>query len=394
MNLSLKTKILLILLFFLGSISFISYLGYHYLQEFSGKSRSMVEGNFLSFRYASQMQSLLNRIHQFQVQSIFLEEQDKLFKPRPDYSKALLSFQTQISHARESSKDAQEKVQLDSLSKNYEAYLMGFRDAFNHSSRNPGVEENVRYTQENFFPTYNRLEESIIGYQEYNLEALSQKSLTIRDTGSQVSLFLAVLGMITFLITIGLIVVLPGYLANPIQELREKITEIAQENYDHTVQIKFHSQDEVGALAKAFNELAAKLRHYEESNLAQIWAEKKRTEAVIQSFHDPVFVLDENKHVTYANPSALELAVLPLSAWQDKHASEVADMHSNLQNIMGPMMVLQSDPEHTYTKKIALDVGDHEAVYMWELTEIKHDKTHKNPEGIFGYLISLERVFA
>jgi NtrC-family two-component system sensor histidine kinase KinB len=47
---------------------------------------------------------------------------------------------------------------------------------------------------------------------------------------------------------------LPKNIANPVRELTQGIKEIARRNYDQ--QLHFHSRDEFGEVAEAFNTMA------------------------------------------------------------------------------------------------------------------------------------------
>ncbi|NJO03516.1 MAG: HAMP domain-containing protein [Bacteroidia bacterium] len=284
LTLSLKTKIFLVLLFFLITLSFISFLGYRYIQEFAGKSRSIMEDNYISVRYAAAMQVHLNQIHQFQVQSVMTVNRlgDKVFKPTSDYRRALLGFEAQLFAARKNMTERGERELFDSLENAYRNYLASFRKTFNASADKRSMEANIALANQEFFPLYNKLRAEIIQLQDINMEAILNKSRSIQETGNQVSFYLALFAMFSMIITLTLLVVMPGYLSNPIDELNEKIKQIIDENYDQKLELKYHSGDEVGELATSFNLMASKLKHYEESNLSQVWFEKKRTETVIQ----------------------------------------------------------------------------------------------------------------
>jgi nitrogen fixation/metabolism regulation signal transduction histidine kinase len=61
------------------------------------------------------------------------------------------------------------------------------------------------------------------------------------------------------------ILYLPNYLVRPVNELIKKITEISRGNYNQ--QLNIHSNDELGKLSSAFNNMAVKLKEYEKNNI-------------------------------------------------------------------------------------------------------------------------------
>jgi signal transduction histidine kinase len=71
------------------------------------------------------------------------------------------------------------------------------------------------------------------------------------------------------------------------------------------------SRDELGQLARAFNQLAAKLRSYREATLARVLRAQRTMEATLTSAPDPVFVVGRDGTQEVRNPAAEQLAKLP-----------------------------------------------------------------------------------
>jgi PAS domain S-box-containing protein len=67
------------------------------------------------------------------------------------------------------------------------------------------------------------------------------------------------------------------------------------------------SRDEVGRLAEAFNAMAEKLRAYRRANTERLGRAQQSAQATIDSFPDPVVVLDTLGRVETANPAAQAL---------------------------------------------------------------------------------------
>jgi signal transduction histidine kinase len=92
-------------------------------------------------------------------------------------------------------------------------------------------------------------------------------------------------------------------------------------------QVPVFGKDELGQLAEAFNAMTRQLRVYRRSNLDQLLRAQRTAQATIDSFPDPVLVLDPAGRVELANPAATAvLGVAPPrpgaseSPWQPPEA--------------------------------------------------------------------------
>ena len=107
---------------------------------------------------------------------------------------------------------------------------------------------------------------------QLNMSAIEYKDALTRATANKATLLVALVGSFLFLVAFSFVVNFPGYIANPIKELTERIKEVSNRNYQQ--QLNFKSNDEFGELGQAFNTMTYKLDEYEHSNLASILFEK------------------------------------------------------------------------------------------------------------------------
>ncbi len=76
---------------------------------------------------------------------------------------------------------------------------------------------------------------------------------------------------------------------------------------DYQVQVPVETKDELGRLAREFNQMTAQLARYHEMNIEQIIAEKQKSEAVLASIDDGLVVLDSDLVATGINPAACRM---------------------------------------------------------------------------------------
>jgi PAS domain S-box-containing protein len=187
---------------------------------------------------------------------------------------------------------------------------------------------------------------------QLNMKAIERKNSVAKGTASSATILVALIGSFLFLVAFSFIVNFPGYIANPIRELTERIIEISKRNYHQ--QLDFTSNDEFGELAQAFNTMTFKLDEYENSNLASILFEKRRIETIINSMHDGIIGLDERSFIIFVNQVACELVGIQESNLIGRYAPDVAlenDLFRNLLVTEQHKMKIYADNRESYYSK-------------------------------------------
>ena len=132
-------------------------------------------------------------------------------------------------------------------------------------------------------------------------------------------------GLLALLVTgIALSSALGWALARPLTELAERLRGVSQRR----AQVRLGPQPlaELEAVARAFNEMADHLEHYEKLNVERLLYEKHKTEAIIESLEDGVVLIDSAGIVTHINEVAsLIMDIEPADAL----ASPFDDLNSN-----------------------------------------------------------------
>jgi PAS domain S-box-containing protein len=195
------------------------------------------------------------------------------------------------------------------------------------------------------------------GIMQLNMTAIERKDAIAAATSNQALLLVALVGSFLFLVAFSFVVNFPGYIANPIKELTERIKEVANRNYHQ--QLNFKSNDEFGELGQAFNTMTKKLDEYEHSNLASILFEKKRIETIINSMHDAIIGFDEKQFIIFANDVACTLIGMPVDSLTGKYAPDIALENDLLRNLLitdQTKMKIYADNRESYYSKEVLSV--------------------------------------
>jgi PAS domain S-box-containing protein len=181
---------------------------------------------------------------------------------------------------------------------------------------------------------------------------------------------------------------LPKNIANPVRELTQGIQEIARRNYDQ--QLHFHSKDEFGEVAEAFNIMAIKLNEFEKSNLSQILFEKKRIEAIISTMNDAIIGVDESSRVIFANPVACDLLGLHQENIVGQLVPDVAARNDLFQNVVRDLVTGSYQAKEFTPIKIVS--GGRQSYFSKEISDVKITPAGAGDPAVIGHLIILRNI--
>ena len=100
----------------------------------------------------------------------------------------------------------------------------------------------------------------------------------------------------------GVAVLLSRSILEPIRAVTRAARAMAKGNYDQVVPAT--TRDELGELAVAFNTMARRIREFQQAGTARLLRAQQTAQATIDSFPDPVVVVDPDGAVERANPAA------------------------------------------------------------------------------------------
>jgi signal transduction histidine kinase len=154
------------------------------------------------------------------------------------------------------------------------------------------------------------------------------------------------LGLAAGLIAAALLAGFLGYttlraVLGPLRELVQSAEAIAKGNFNLIVSTP---DGEIGQVARAFNHMTAQLRDYRQSHSAELLRAQRTGQAVLDSFPDPILVVDSEGRVEMANPAARRvLGVIGRPPWNQGRTdggppAEVwqppAAIHGSLENAL------------------------------------------------------------
>lgn len=366
---SIKTKISLALAFLFTVIVGLVLIGSYYLNQLARDAQEIIKDNYRTLAYVNHMTSALTN-----WQAAYQPTDDSVLVAESDLqANALRQFQENLDRQLNNVTETGEQEMNRQLRDSFSQLVILSQDSLS-ADVYPQVLATVRQLNGTLSSLYGLNEESVL-----------QKNEIAQVTAQQVITYMAVIGVVCVVIGLAFLIGFPGYIANPIRELTHSIEQIAQRNYGQ--RLAFSSSDEFGTLARSFNTMAEKLSEYENSNLAQILSEKKRTETVIRNMREAIVGLDEQKNILFANPTAQRLLSLNESELVGKYAPDIASVNDLMRHLIrelmedtklekdnSPLKIVEDGKEQYYTKEI-LDVFSPES-----------------PDMRIGYVIVLKNI--
>lgn len=143
-----------------------------------------------------------------------------------------------------------------------------------------------------------------------NQDSMEAASRDARETAATARLW-ATLGLLAALAATGVLAWQTGRtILRPVDDLTRSARAVGDGRFDQMVTAD--TADEIGELVAAFNRMTAQLRDLKQSHAARLLRAQQASQAAIDSFPDPVLVVDRDGRVEMANPAARRvLGVVP-----------------------------------------------------------------------------------
>lgn len=375
-----KTKAALGISVLVAIIVSLGVIGSYFIYKMSHASGHILKDNYVSVEYCNDMQVALEKIHQSYVLWAFNTPDTPIVNIVPDYKKNLKDFDEKLQSEEHNITEAGEEQAVIELRKNIKAYAALIESAYKLSAKE----------SQSLFPeiilTHAVIQNSLRAVSSVNMNAITRKNNYAQKISEDAILAVSVISMLALFITLPILLNLPGYITNPITEIKESIRGIANKNYDQKLYVNRH--DELGELAEEFNKMTEKLQEYQRSDYAALMTEKRSIDSIVKNLNEGIILLDESQIIKVINPIALQLLDIDAKDINGKYAPDVA-MHNDL------FRELIKDIKHNgkdSSNLVRITIGNEENYFNKEVFQVltEHPETHK--EVVAGYIISLRNI--
>jgi PAS domain S-box-containing protein len=382
----LRTQIFSGFVFILILFLILAGVSIYYLENVGQASNRILEENYSSVKAAEELIVSLAKVDQILAKICLGSNYNEDILLRIlEREKEIFSSNLEICMSNIS--EVGEQQLLASLSRQYQDYDGQLYD-FNNTSDRVGLYFSVLQRKNEI------LRETCSNLIDLNHRALSNKDKIVQNLYINAKVYVFIILIVVLLISGLAIYKFPQMIVKPILDITEKIKRVADGDYQQ--QIPVDSDTELGKLSKAFNVMSVKLKEFEESNLAELKAQKTRIETIIKSINDGLVILNESKDVILANDAASEILGIPEKRLIGKNAKELSLDNSVMRGLMDRLEQndtgnSEADSEEDQSKnfiKIERQEGKQE-FYTKDVIDV-HDVDNQNKS--LGYILLLKNV--
>jgi len=380
MNIKFKTK-LYAGLGFLGFLVIVLWSsGLVFINILSNNSSAIIRNNNRTVYYMENMEDILTQLHLHQISPL------ETNTPRLSTTGlAVDSLKYQLLHnlhlQQQNITENGEARLTSQLQRHLAAYLQTIGNRPSPASKQT----------DGSLQQYQTIQHLISEITYLNLRAINRKNKAAQKTATDVILYMTIIGAISTLLALGLLIMYPGYVVNPIRELIDRIKKISNQNYDQ--RLDFNTGDEYEELANAFNTMASRLQEYESSNLAKLMYEKKRIEAIINHMSEAVVGLDKEKRILFVNARAEELIGWPKEKLVGSFAPDIAATNDFMRDLIKDITDHENQPENEEKPNLLKVEIDHKNIYYSKETiPVVTKDLKQEDEKKIGVIITLKNV--
>jgi len=251
---------------------------------------------------------------------------------REQFDKSKEEFDRQLGVEQHNITVAGEKELVDELKAEYRGYLDLAADYFDLRNATTADRANVYFSR--LLPKFEnlrKLEDRVLLLNQRNMEQMNEKALW--NAASSTRLMIAAL-LVAVVLAMASSRVLTRKILEPIVAVTEGARAVSQGKLDQVVPAT--TKDELGELGQAFNTMARTIREYREAGTVRLLRAQKAAQATIDSFPDPVIVVDPQGGVERANPAARRLLqAIPTTSGDALPWIAPASLKPHLDSVLG-----------------------------------------------------------
>lgn len=308
---SLKNRLSIGFGFLLIMVVFLWITGTYFIYNLSNQSAAMLKENYQTVESTKFLIQAIDEIKNKQLTGL-LRGKDGRGDTVSEAEYAI--FSRNLEAVKNNVTEEGEAELIRKLEDSFHIYLSTYDSLQENKPVTPG-------SLQQLIVAYSTARDQIVRLWDLNMKAISYKNSLVKNTAHRAFVIMSLIGLICFVISALFFFRYPGYISRPLTQLTQGIKEIANRNYEKRLQFKSH--DELGELAQAFNQMAAKLDEYEHSNLSKFMLEKKRIDTVINNMKDAIIGLDESEQVIFANTVACEILQVNSAGLTGQYAPEL-----------------------------------------------------------------------
>jgi two-component system, NtrC family, sensor histidine kinase KinB len=266
------------------------------LSGLGGSIDVILRENYRSVLAVEQMKEALERMDSSFVFAMSGREE----KGRTQFDQSKDAFDRHLAFEQSNITLPGEQEMVNELTAEYKAYIQFGHQYFELQGTSASTRSEFYFSR--LLPAFAKLkslEDAILDVNQRNMEQMNEKALRDSSSSRRLMILALLVAVVLAIVSAG---VLTRRILGPIDAVTHAARELSEGRLDQVVPAA--SRDELGELGQAFNTMARTIRAYREAGTVRLLRAQKTAQATIDSFPDPVVVVDLSGTVERANPAA------------------------------------------------------------------------------------------
>jgi PAS domain S-box-containing protein len=281
----------------------------------------MLHDNYESVRAAQNMFKALGGEENAQL-SMLIQDNDAYFQ----FSTNRSNFLGWLEKARQGSLNDREKIVLDRITQDSYRYTQLTDSLYHLLQMKRQTATAAEYRTKFIIPVAKSLKDGCFEYLEINQDAMTLTEEKLNQLASDATFTVITISLVAVFLSIFTSIRFSRTILLPAEKLTRSVRSISSGQLNQKIDV--NTDDEIGELSQEFNKMTERLRTYEQLNIQQLIAEKKKSETIVENIADPVIVTDENGMLVLMNQAAAAVFDVRGTDWKGKPVREVVGTQS------------------------------------------------------------------
>jgi NtrC-family two-component system sensor histidine kinase KinB len=376
----LKTKITLSFVAVFGLLLGVGAYTIYSLQRLDRSATNVLQDNFYSVQLGQQLYAALDQLAPAQQQRYLLGVAPAGYEAT--VQRSLQQFERSLTREAGNITEPGEREVVDSLTRAFSAYQL-LLDPHSTEPRTP------TFYFARVLPQHQLLRAQTGRMVQLNMAALTRKNEAAARTAAQVRRYTLAILAFSSLLMLFFVLQAPRAAVAPLGKLLASLHKANQQ--DFTSRIPAGGKDELGQVARAFNQLLEQLQDYRTSTVAQFKAERNRLTSVVNALDEGLLVVDENRRILVANPVISDLLGIPANQLTGHPAAELAAQNELFTKMLRHLNVPAAQRAHE-TPVLTLPQAGSEAYYHLLVNEVLSVNDITGKTEFVGSVLTLRDV--
>jgi len=294
---TLKGKMITINVFLILVIILVGLVASFNVYKLSGKIDGLITNNYKSIDAVNNMNNSIDAQDKAILQYIEFQKKssiDNIYNGNKEFYKWLNIQQNNITEVGEKG-----------ISENIDAEYLMFVKSFSKLQdyeKDHTNNETLQFYDSNVSPRVDKVKKALASLSSINQEAMFSKRNDTKLNAQRVLYLILSLSAIATVLGLIISMFYTNKSLKPIYLLTETIKSVKEGEINK--QAPVINEDEIGMLAKEFNNMTSRLYEFEQSSTGNLLSERNKSIAIVKSISDPLIVLDASYKIQLLNASS------------------------------------------------------------------------------------------